>query len=86
MLIRHLQMISSAELTSSLDPDSTISPASGSEETVRDIQEPLIHRILPSEPELSEIFFSKKLQFIIALYNSFARKSLRTFEAQSVAL
>uniref|UniRef100_A0A8B9RUV4 5'-3' DNA helicase ZGRF1 n=1 Tax=Accipiter nisus TaxID=211598 RepID=A0A8B9RUV4_9AVES len=71
------------KLISSLDPDSTISPASGSEETVRDIQEPLIHRILPSEPELSEIFFSKELQFIIALYNSFARKSLRTFEAQS---
>ncbi|XP_069625813.1 5'-3' DNA helicase ZGRF1 [Haliaeetus albicilla] len=54
------EMISSVELTSSLDPDSTISPASGSEETVRDIQEPLIHRILPREPELSEIFFTQE--------------------------
>ncbi|XP_040978007.1 protein ZGRF1 isoform X2 [Aquila chrysaetos chrysaetos] len=54
------KMISSVELTSSLDPDSTISPASGSEETVRDIQEPLIHRILPSEPELAEIFFTRE--------------------------
>jgi len=74
-------MIPSVELTSSLDPDSTVSPASGSEETIGDIQEPLIRRILQSESELSEIFFSKKLQFIIALYNIFARKSLRIFEA-----
>ncbi|XP_074894244.1 5'-3' DNA helicase ZGRF1 isoform X2 [Buteo buteo] len=54
------EMISSVELTSSLDPDSTISPASGSEETVRHIQEPLIHRIVPREPELSEIFFTQE--------------------------
>ncbi|XP_075357356.1 5'-3' DNA helicase ZGRF1 isoform X4 [Mycteria americana] len=52
--------ISSIELTSSLDPDSTISPASGSEETIGDIQEPLIHRTLPSEPELAEIFFTQE--------------------------
>ncbi|XP_072719053.1 5'-3' DNA helicase ZGRF1 isoform X4 [Ciconia boyciana] len=52
--------ISSVELTSSLDPDSTISPASGSKETIGDIQEPLIHRTLPSEPELSEIFFTQE--------------------------
>ncbi|XP_074677586.1 5'-3' DNA helicase ZGRF1 [Strix aluco] len=52
------KVISSVELTSSLDPDSTISPASGSGETIGDIQEPLIHRILPSEPELSEFFFT----------------------------
>ncbi|KAM6206407.1 5'-3' DNA helicase ZGRF1 [Sarcoramphus papa] len=54
------KIISSAELTSSLDPDSAISPASGSEETIGDIQEPLIHRILPSEPELSEFFFTRE--------------------------
>ncbi|XP_059682907.1 protein ZGRF1 [Gavia stellata] len=52
------KMISSVELTSSLDPDHTISLASGSEETIGDVQEPLIHRILPSETELSEIFFT----------------------------
>ncbi|XP_051474906.1 protein ZGRF1 isoform X3 [Apus apus] len=54
------KMISSVGLASSLDPDSTISPASGSEETIGNIQEPLIHRILPSEPELSEFFFSRE--------------------------
>ncbi|KAM6268332.1 5'-3' DNA helicase ZGRF1 isoform 2-T2 [Spheniscus humboldti] len=54
------KMISSVELTSSLDPDSTISPASGSEETIGDIPEPLIHRILPSEPELSDFFFTRE--------------------------
>nr|XP_009479197.1 PREDICTED: protein ZGRF1 [Pelecanus crispus] len=54
------KMISSVELTSSLDPDSTISPASGSEELIGDIQEPLTHRILPSEPELSETFFTQE--------------------------
>ncbi|XP_064306699.1 5'-3' DNA helicase ZGRF1 isoform X4 [Phalacrocorax carbo] len=54
------KMISSVELTASLDPDSTVSPASGSEEAMGDIQEPLIHRILPSEPELSELFFTRE--------------------------
>ncbi|XP_068260093.1 5'-3' DNA helicase ZGRF1 [Nyctibius grandis] len=54
------KMISSVELTSSLDPDSTISPASGSEATIGDIQEPLMHRILPSEPELSDFFFTRE--------------------------
>ncbi|XP_075607076.1 5'-3' DNA helicase ZGRF1 isoform X2 [Balearica regulorum gibbericeps] len=52
--------ISPVELTSSLDPDSPISPASGSEEPIGEIQEPLIHSILPSEPELSEIFFTRE--------------------------
>ncbi|XP_074760014.1 5'-3' DNA helicase ZGRF1 [Athene noctua] len=51
------KVISSVELTSSLDPDSTISPASGSGEAIGDIQEP---RILPSEPELSEFFFTRE--------------------------
>ncbi|KAM9381941.1 5'-3' DNA helicase ZGRF1 [Phaethornis superciliosus] len=54
------KMISSVELTSLLDPDSTISPASGSEETIGETQEPLIHRILPSEPELSESFLTQE--------------------------
>ncbi|XP_032863020.2 protein ZGRF1 [Tyto alba] len=54
------KMISSVELTSTLDPDSTISPASGSEEIIGDIQEPLIHGILPSEPELSEMFLTRE--------------------------
>ncbi|KAM6429079.1 5'-3' DNA helicase ZGRF1 [Rhynochetos jubatus] len=51
------KMISSVELTSALDPDSTISPASRSEEAVGDIQEPLIHRTLPSEPDF---FYSRE--------------------------
>ncbi|KAM6071977.1 5'-3' DNA helicase ZGRF1 isoform 2-T2 [Theristicus caerulescens] len=54
------KMVSSVEPASSLDPDSTISPASGSEESIGDIQEPLTHRILPSEPELPEIFFTQE--------------------------
>ncbi|KAM6270227.1 5'-3' DNA helicase ZGRF1 isoform 2-T3 [Porphyrio hochstetteri] len=54
---------SSVELTSSLDLDSTISPRnfpSGSEDSIGDIQEPLIHRILPSEPGLSELLFTQE--------------------------
>ncbi|GAB0189434.1 protein ZGRF1 [Grus japonensis] len=54
------KMISPVELTSSLHPASPISPASGSEEPIGDIQEPLIHSILPSEPELSEFFFTRE--------------------------
>ncbi|KAM6120158.1 LOW QUALITY PROTEIN: 5'-3' DNA helicase ZGRF1 [Pterocles gutturalis] len=54
------KMIPSVELTSSIDADSTTSPASGSQETIGDIQEPLLHRILPSEPELSEFFFTQE--------------------------
>ncbi|XP_064918355.1 5'-3' DNA helicase ZGRF1 isoform X5 [Columba livia] len=53
-------LISSVEPTSSLDPDSTVSPASGSEETIGDIEEPLVHRILPSQPQLSELFFTQE--------------------------
>ncbi|XP_074011107.1 5'-3' DNA helicase ZGRF1 [Numenius arquata] len=52
--------ISSVEQTSSLDPDFTISPASGSEESIGDIQEPQIHGNLPNEPELSDFFFRQK--------------------------
>ncbi|XP_027529074.1 protein ZGRF1-like isoform X3 [Neopelma chrysocephalum] len=48
----------SSELTSSFDPDSTISPPSGNEETIGDIQEPLIQGILPSEAELPDFFFT----------------------------
>ncbi|XP_071411525.1 5'-3' DNA helicase ZGRF1 [Pithys albifrons albifrons] len=47
----------SSELTPLFDPDSPISPASGNEETFGAIQEPLIHGILPSEPELPDCFF-----------------------------
>ncbi|XP_071600156.1 5'-3' DNA helicase ZGRF1 isoform X2 [Heliangelus exortis] len=54
------KMISAVELTSLLDPDSTISPASGSEETIGDTQEPLVHSILPSEPELPESFLTQE--------------------------
>ncbi|XP_040411905.1 protein ZGRF1 isoform X6 [Cygnus olor] len=46
------KMISSVQLTSS------VSPASGSKETVRDIQTLLIHRNLPSDSELSENVFT----------------------------
>ncbi|XP_066852555.1 5'-3' DNA helicase ZGRF1-like isoform X1 [Anser cygnoides] len=46
------KMISSVQLTSS------VSPASGSKETVQDIQTPLIHRNLPSDSELSENVFT----------------------------
>ncbi|PKU41952.1 protein zgrf1 [Limosa lapponica baueri] len=52
--------ISSVEQISSLDRDFTISPASGSEKSVGDIQEPQIHRILPNEPELSDFFFRRE--------------------------
>ncbi|XP_071664282.1 5'-3' DNA helicase ZGRF1 isoform X2 [Patagioenas fasciata] len=54
------KLISSVEPTSLLDPDSTVSPASGSEETIGDIQEPLVHGILPSQPQLSELFFTQE--------------------------
>ncbi|XP_064509900.1 5'-3' DNA helicase ZGRF1 isoform X5 [Pseudopipra pipra] len=48
----------SSEVTSSFDPDSTISPPSGNEETTGDIQEPLLQGILPSEPELPDFVFT----------------------------
>ncbi|XP_039242571.1 protein ZGRF1 [Pipra filicauda] len=48
----------SSEVTSSFDPDSTISPPSGNEETTGDIQEPLIQGILPSEPDLPDFVFT----------------------------
>ncbi|KAM6400741.1 5'-3' DNA helicase ZGRF1 [Pluvialis apricaria] len=54
------KMISSVGLTSTLDPDSTISPDSRSEETIGDIQEPLVDGILPSEPENSDFFFRRE--------------------------
>ncbi|XP_068868579.1 5'-3' DNA helicase ZGRF1 isoform X2 [Aphelocoma coerulescens] len=41
----------SSALTSSLDPDSTASPASGNEETIGDIREPLTSREKSSSPE-----------------------------------
>ncbi|XP_053795924.1 protein ZGRF1 isoform X4 [Vidua chalybeata] len=50
----------SSELTSPLDPDSAISPPWGSEETVGDIQEPLTHGILSSEPELPDFLFTRE--------------------------
>ncbi|XP_017594487.1 PREDICTED: protein ZGRF1 isoform X1 [Corvus brachyrhynchos] len=50
----------SSALTSPLDPDSTVSPASGNEETIGDIWEPLTHGFLPSEPELPDFFFTRE--------------------------
>ncbi|XP_066174450.1 5'-3' DNA helicase ZGRF1 [Sylvia atricapilla] len=50
----------SSEPTSPLDPDSTISPPWGNEETVGDIQESLTHGILPTEPELPDFFFARE--------------------------
>ncbi|KAM4899714.1 5'-3' DNA helicase ZGRF1 [Sylvia borin] len=50
----------SSEPTSPLDPDSTISPPWGNEETAGDLQEPLTHGILPSEPELPDFFFARE--------------------------
>ncbi|XP_027758978.1 protein ZGRF1 isoform X2 [Empidonax traillii] len=47
----------SSELPSSFDPDSTVSPPSGNEESTGDIQEPLIQGILPRGPELPDFFF-----------------------------
>ncbi|XP_056212147.1 protein ZGRF1 isoform X8 [Falco biarmicus] len=47
------KVISSVELTSPLNPDSTFSPASGSGETIGDMQEPLIHRMLPTQEKSS---------------------------------
>ncbi|XP_021250393.1 protein ZGRF1 isoform X3 [Numida meleagris] len=46
------KMISSVQLTYS------VSPASGKDKSVQDIQEPLIHRNLPSDSELSENIFT----------------------------
>ncbi|XP_054059899.1 protein ZGRF1 [Rissa tridactyla] len=54
------KMISSVEPTSTLDPDSTVSPASGNEESVGAIREPLIGGILLSEPERSHFFLSRE--------------------------
>ncbi|XP_069711214.1 5'-3' DNA helicase ZGRF1 isoform X2 [Phaenicophaeus curvirostris] len=51
------KMIASLELPSSLDPDSTISPASGREETIGHFWEP---RILPREPEFSDFFSTQE--------------------------
>ncbi|XP_064509896.1 5'-3' DNA helicase ZGRF1 isoform X2 [Pseudopipra pipra] len=53
----------SSEVTSSFDPDSTISPPSGNEETTGDIQEPLLQGILPSEPELPDFVFREKSSY-----------------------
>nr|XP_030127993.3 protein ZGRF1 [Taeniopygia guttata] len=50
----------SSVLTSPLDPDSAISPPWGSEETVGDIQEPLTHGILSSEPELPDFLLTRE--------------------------
>ncbi|RLV96717.1 hypothetical protein DV515_00012520 [Chloebia gouldiae] len=50
----------SSVLTSPLDPDSAISPPWGSEETIGDIQEPLTHGILPSEPELPDFLLTQE--------------------------
>ncbi|XP_066040901.1 5'-3' DNA helicase ZGRF1 isoform X2 [Chamaea fasciata] len=50
----------SSEPTSPLDPDSTISPPWGNEETVGDIREPLTHGISPSEPELPDFLFTRE--------------------------
>ncbi|XP_063271132.1 5'-3' DNA helicase ZGRF1 [Prinia subflava] len=50
----------SSEPTSPADPDSTISPPWGNEETDGDIQEPLTRGILPSEPGLPDLFFTRE--------------------------
>ncbi|KAM9026029.1 LOW QUALITY PROTEIN: 5'-3' DNA helicase ZGRF1 [Ara ararauna] len=54
------KMISSVQMTSSLDPDPTVSPASGSEESIGGTQEPLRHRILPTGLELSDFIFTQE--------------------------
>ncbi|XP_061299588.1 protein ZGRF1 [Pezoporus flaviventris] len=54
------KMISSVQMTSSLDSDPPVSPASGSEESIGGIQEPLRHRILPSGLELSDFIFTQE--------------------------
>ncbi|XP_037990915.1 protein ZGRF1 [Motacilla alba alba] len=48
------------ELTSPLDPDSTIFPPWANEETVGDIWEPLTHGTSPSEPQLPDFFFTRE--------------------------
>ncbi|KAF4802746.1 protein ZGRF1 isoform X4 [Turdus rufiventris] len=50
----------SSEPTSPLDPASTISLPWENEETVGDIQEPLMHGILPNEPEVPDLFFTQE--------------------------
>ncbi|KAF2983274.1 hypothetical protein EK904_013512, partial [Melospiza melodia maxima] len=50
----------SPEVTSPFDPDCAISPPWGNEEPVGDIQEPLTHGLLPSEPQLPDFFFTLK--------------------------
>nr|XP_026648341.1 protein ZGRF1 isoform X3 [Zonotrichia albicollis] len=50
----------SPEVTSPLDPDCAISPPWGNEEPVGDIQEPLTHGLLPSEPQLPDFFFTQE--------------------------
>ncbi|XP_025957522.2 5'-3' DNA helicase ZGRF1 isoform X3 [Dromaius novaehollandiae] len=52
------KMISSVPPASSLNPDSPICPPSRNEETIEDIQEPLIDRIIPIGTEPSECFFT----------------------------
>uniref|UniRef100_A0A8C9FET7 5'-3' DNA helicase ZGRF1-like N-terminal domain-containing protein n=1 Tax=Pavo cristatus TaxID=9049 RepID=A0A8C9FET7_PAVCR len=48
------------KIISSVQLNSSVSPASGKKRSVQDIQEPLIHRNLPSDSELSENIFSKR--------------------------
>ncbi|KAM7052071.1 5'-3' DNA helicase ZGRF1 isoform 2-T3 [Acridotheres tristis] len=50
----------SSQPTSPIGPDSTISPPWENEEIIGDIQEPLTHGILPSEPELPDFFFTRE--------------------------
>ncbi|XP_032916669.1 protein ZGRF1 isoform X5 [Catharus ustulatus] len=50
----------SSEPTSPLDPDSMISPPWENEEAVGDIQEPLMHGILPNEPEVPDFLFTQE--------------------------
>uniref|UniRef100_A0A8C5IC62 5'-3' DNA helicase ZGRF1 n=1 Tax=Junco hyemalis TaxID=40217 RepID=A0A8C5IC62_JUNHY len=50
----------SPEVTSPLDPDCAISPPWGNEEPVGDVQEPLTHGLLPSEPQLPDFFFTQE--------------------------
>ncbi|XP_030335783.1 protein ZGRF1 isoform X2 [Strigops habroptila] len=54
------KMISSVQITSSLDPDPPVSPASGSEESIGGTQEPLRRRILPTGLELSDFIFGQE--------------------------
>ncbi|XP_040555328.1 protein ZGRF1 isoform X3 [Gallus gallus] len=46
------------KIISSVQLNSSVSPASGKKGSVQDIQEPLIHRSLPSDSELSENIFT----------------------------